>query len=63
MKDKKTLGISSASFVAWSRISDLADGIRHQYEIPDGDVQMCKKWAKEIILQCEIIQRIGEEEA
>ncbi len=54
--------VRSASFVAWGRISELAESTRKQYEKPKGDIESCKKWAKEIILQCEIIQRIGEEE-
>lgn len=55
--------VKSASFVAWKRISELAEGIRRQYAKPEGDIESCKKWAKEIILQCEIIQRVGREEA
>ena len=53
--------VRSASLAAWDRISELIEGIKRQYAKPKGDTESCKKWAREIILQCEIIQRMGEE--
>ena len=59
---KQPNGIRPATVAAWSRISDLIDAIRRQYEAVDGNNKMCEIWAKEIVIQCQIIEKFKEDE-
>ena len=54
--EKPPLGVRPAWFVAWQRIGELAEGIIRQYESSDARADLCEKWAREIIMQCEIIE-------
>lgn len=60
--DKPPLGVRPAYVAAWQRIRELIEGIRRQYESPDGNSELVKKWAIEIKLQCQIIEVIGKDE-
>ena len=57
IKEKPALGVEPAWLHAWSRIADLVDAIERQYYSQDMDAAPVKKWAREIILQCEIIEK------
>lgn len=50
------LGCKPAWMVAWSRIGDLAGAIQRQYESAIGNAQLVGEWAKEIQMQCKIIE-------
>ena len=58
-KEKKQELIRPADQNAWSRIGDLAEAIRHQYESSNGDIDAVRKYAEEITWQCSIIDSIG----
>ena len=55
--EKPPLGVRPAWFTAWQRIGELAEGIIRQYESSDARADLCEKWAEEIIMQCEIIEK------
>ena len=56
--EKPAMGAAPGWLVAWSRIGDLSGAIVRQYESNHGDTELVKVWAKEIILQCQIIQNL-----
>lgn len=56
--EKPPLGVRPAWIAAWQRIGELAEGIIRQYESSDGKTELCEKWAEEIIMQCEIIEKM-----
>ena len=56
--EKPPLGVRPAWIAAWQRIGELAEGIIRQYESSDRKAELCEKWAEEIIMQCEIIEKI-----
>lgn len=58
--EKPPLGVRPAWFTAWRRIGELAEGILRQYECSDARADLCEKWAKEIVMQCEIIEQFRE---
>ena len=63
MPDKKPpLGVKPAKMVAWSRIGELAEAIKRQYESGNGKAELCEKWAVEIGWQCALIQSMTEQE-
>ena len=61
-ESKPQLGVKPAWLVAWERIGDLIDGIKRQYTSSGGDAEQCEKWAKEIVMQCQLIQRSQRQE-
>lgn len=56
--DKPAMGVAPGWLVAWSRINELSGAIVRQYESNHGDTELVELWAKEIILQCKIIQSL-----
>lgn len=58
---KPPLGVKPYWMVAWSRISDLAEAIERQYEDASGNAELVELWAREIILQCQILNRLKEQ--
>ena len=60
--DKPPLGVMPAELTAWSRIADLADAIRRQYESPNGNAKLVNRWANEITWQCALIESMKEDE-
>ena len=52
---KPPIGVKPASIAAWQRIGDLVEAIQRQYESADRNEQLCKSWAQEIVMQCDII--------
>lgn len=58
--DKPILGAKPAWMVAWSRIGDLIGAIERHYESPNGDAKQCEEYAEEIIMQCQIIQKMKQ---
>ena len=61
-ESKPQLGVKPAWLVAWERIGDLIDGIKRQYTSSGGDAEQCEKWAKESVMQCQLIQRSQRQE-
>ena len=59
--EKPPLGVEPDYIAAWKRIGELAAGITRQYESKNGDTGLVKKWAKEIKIQCLIIEYSGKE--
>ena len=59
--EKPPLGVEPAFIVAWKRIGELTKAIKRQYEGTNRNAKLCKAWAEEIKLQCEIIETIGLE--
>ena len=59
---KPPLGVRPAWMAAWDRVGELIDGIKRHYTAPNGDAAQCEKWAKEIVFQCQIIQRSQKDE-
>lgn len=57
---KPPLGVKPYWMVAWSRISDLAEAIERQYEDENGNTELVELWAREIILQCQILKQLKE---
>ena len=55
---KPPLGVKPGWIVAWNRIGDLADAIERQYESSNGDVELVRKFAEEIEMQCQIIKNV-----
>lgn len=60
-QSKPPLGVKPYWMVAWSRISDLTEAIERQYENANGNTELVELWAKEIILQCRILNQLKEE--
>ena len=60
--EKLPFGVMPTELTAWSRIADLADAIRRQYESPNGNTKLVKKWANEITWQCTLIESMEEDE-
>jgi len=54
-QSKPPLGVKPYWMVAWSRISDLAEAIERQYEDANGNAELVELWAREIVLQCQIL--------
>lgn len=59
-QSKPPLGVKPYWMVAWSRISDLAEAIERQYEDANGNAELVELWAREIVLQCQILNRLKE---
>ena len=59
-QSKPPLGVKPYWMVAWSRISDLAEAIERQYEDESGNAGLVQLWAWEIVLQCQILNRLKE---
>lgn len=57
--EKPEMGVAPWWLVAWSRIGELSGAIVRQYESNHGDAELVEVWAKEIILQCQIIQNLS----
>ena len=60
--EKPPLGVKPSWMCAWQRIGDLCEAIVRQYESHDGNAHLCKQWAREIVMQCEIIEEMRKEE-
>lgn len=60
-QSKPPLGVKPYWMVAWSRISDLIEAIERQYEDANGNAELVELWAREIILQCQILKQIKEQ--
>ena len=61
-QQKPPLGVKPSWMVAWSRIGDLAEAIKRQYESPNGNARLVEKWAQEIFWQCSIIEAFETQE-
>lgn len=48
--------------VAGNRIHELAEAIDRYSDTPKGNLSCIKKWAKEIIAQCDLIEKCEEEQ-
>ena len=59
--EKPPLGCKPAWFVAWSRIGELIEAIERHYESGHGDAKACEKWAEEIKMQCQIIEKFRQD--
>lgn len=59
-QSKPPLGVKPYWMVAWSRISDLIEAIEGQYEDASGNAELVELWAREIVLQCQILNRLKE---
>jgi len=57
---KPVLGIAPYYIVAEIRIKNLAQTILRQFEQGKPDLKQIKRWAKEIELQCEVIDRLND---
>ena len=57
-RSKPHLGVKPYWMVAWSRISDLVEAIERQYEDANGNAELVELWAREIVLQCQILNRL-----
>ncbi len=55
---KAALGTVPADLCAWFRIKDLAEAIIRQAEDNHGSTSLSKNWAREIIMQCDIIDEM-----
>ena len=51
----------SPNQLAWQRINDLAEAIIKQYERNIRSASLVKSWAKEIVMQCDIINSLKDE--
>lgn len=58
---KPPIGVKPYEIVAWSRIADLAEAIERQYEDANGNAELVELWAREIILQCQILKQLKEQ--
>lgn len=54
-QSKPPLGVKPYWMVSWSRISDLVEAIERQYEDASGNAKLVELWAREIVLQCQIL--------
>lgn len=59
-QSKLPLGVKPYWMVAWSRISDLVEAIERQYEDANGNAELVELWAREIVLQCQILKQLKE---
>ena len=60
-QSKPPLGVKPYWLVAWNRISDLTEAIERQYEDENGNTELVELWAKEIVLQCQILKQLKEQ--
>lgn len=56
---KPALGIAPYYIVAEIRIKNLTGAIQRQFE-QKPDIKLIKKWAKEIEMQCEVIEKLND---
>ena len=56
---KPALGAKPAHIVAWDRISELTKAIGRQFNEGEMNTELVKKWAREIIMQCNIIDEFS----
>lgn len=57
--ERPPIGAAPYYIVAVSRISSLAQAIDRFIGISNSDTELIKKWAKEIIVQCDLIDELS----
>lgn len=58
---KPPLGVKPAWLSAWERVSKLAAAIQRQCnDAPHGNYRFCREWAREIVMQCDILEKIKD---
>lgn len=55
---KPPLGARPAWMVAWQRIGELSEAIVREYETSQSNIKYVRKWAEEIRMQCDIIDKV-----
>lgn len=53
------LGVAPYYIVAEIRIKNLTGAIQRQFE-QKPDLKLIKKWAQEIVIQCEVIEKLND---